>query len=164
MSRIVVSSLLPQMSATSKVFTVGMPQMPNTQSEYSARLCWMQRSSTTSTPMSGFRSSSKTISRSSSTLVGTCRDSSSSRSSFSSTRTRDRSTPTVGLLTPVFFGLRRERERERLRLRDFELGAAIRARHDLALHGISTDGHLGVALGTLGHGSLPPDRQEQLKR
>jgi len=45
----------------------------------------------------------------------------------------------VGLLTPVFFGLRCERERERLRLGHLELRAAVRARHDLALNGIGAD-------------------------
>src|SRR5512132_3649147 len=115
----------------------------------------MHRSSTTSTPISGFCSSARISSRSSRIFVGTCRDSSSSRRSFSSTRTRERSTPTVGLFTPVFFGLRREGERERLRLGHLELRPAVAARHDLALHGIAADGHLAVALRTLGQ-RIPP--------
>src|SRR2546428_13307600 len=115
----------------------------------------MQRSITTSTPRSGFFSVGRTSSRSSIVFVVMPRDASSCRSSFSSTRTRERSTPTVGLFTPVFFGLRRQRERERLRLGHLELCAAVGARDDLTLHGSVPDGHLGVALGTLGHG-IPP--------
>ena len=42
------------------------------------------------------------------------------------------------------------------RLGHLELGAAIGTRHDLALHGIGADGHLGVALGTFGQ--LIPSR------
>src|SRR5581483_8986573 len=112
----------------------------------------MQRSSTTSTPRSGFASVGRTRVRSSMTLVSTPRDASSCSSSFSSTRTRERRTPTAGsrvLLTPVFFGLRRERERDRRRRGDLELGAAVGARDDLALHGIGADGDVAVAFGTL---------------
>src|SRR5882762_10902607 len=58
----------------------------------------MQRSRITSTPRSGLRSSVRTSSRSSMIFVSTRRDSSSARRSFSSTRTRERSTPTRGLL------------------------------------------------------------------
>src|SRR5436190_19089515 len=115
----------------------------------------MQRSMTTSTPRSGFFSVGRTSSRSSIVFVGMPRDASSCRSSFSSTRTRDRSTPTVGLFTPVFFGLGREGERDGRRRGHLELRAAVRARDDLALHRVGADGHLGVALGTLGHASLP---------
>src|SRR5512135_334975 len=122
----------------------------------------MQRSMTTSTPRSGFVSVGSTSPRSSMTFVSIPRELSSWSSSFSSTRTRERSTPTTGcaLLTPVFFGLRRERERDRCDRRDLELGAAVGARDDLALHGIGTDGHVGVALRTLRH-CFPPRRCEK---
>src|SRR6266850_1471959 len=117
----------------------------------------MQRSMTTSTPRSGFVSVGSTSSRSSITFVGTPREDSSCRSSFSSTRTRESRTPTVGwLFTPVFFGLGRERQRDRRDGRHLELRAAIRARDDLALHGVGADGHVGIALGTLGHDSSSP--------
>src|SRR5207248_8812223 len=109
----------------------------------------MQRSRTTSTPRSGFFSSVRTSSRSSSTFVAMPRRSSSSRRSFSSTRTRERSTPTVRLFTPVFFGLRREGERDRRRARHLELGAAIGAGDDLALHCVGAHGHVGVAFRAL---------------
>src|SRR2546423_15680381 len=109
----------------------------------------MHRSRTTSTPRSGLRSSERTSSRSSMIFVATPRRSSSSSRSFSSTRTRERSTPTVVLLTPVFFGLRSERERDRRGRGHLELRTAVGTRDDLALHGVDTDGHLGVALWTL---------------
>src|SRR5438445_8240428 len=109
----------------------------------------MQRSSTTSTRSSGFFSSVRTSSRSSRTFVAMPRRSSSSRRSFSSIRTRERSTPTVRLFTPVFFGLRSERERDRRRARHLQLRAAIRAGHDLALDGVGAHGHVGIALRAL---------------
>src|SRR5712691_9268099 len=112
----------------------------------------MQRSSTTSTPSSGRCSTARTSSRSSMIFVSTPRDSSSPSRSFSSTRTRERSTPTRGLLfTPILFGLRRESEGERRRLFHFELRTAVGAGHDLALHRVGADGDLRVALGALRH-------------
>src|SRR5690242_10032006 len=165
-SRIVVSSLFPHTSAVSYVFTVGIHQPSRTESAYRAVPCWMQRSITTSTPRSGLRSVGSTSSRSSMTLVSTPRDASSWRSSFSSTRTRERRTPMrgpcpargplpPGLLTPVFFGLGCERERDRRYGGDLELRAAVGARDDLALHRIGADGHVGVAFRTLGHRRKP---------
>src|SRR3989449_8039962 len=121
----------------------------------------MQRSRTTSTPRSGRFSTARTSSRSSMTVVSTPRLWSSWSKSFSSTRTRDSRTPTRGaggaprLFTPVLCGLRGERERERDGLLDLELRTAVGARHDLALHGVGADVHVGIALGTLRHG-LPP--------
>src|SRR3989475_7596969 len=120
----------------------------------------MQRSRITSTPKSGLRSSVRTISRSSMIFVSTRRDSSSARRSFSSTRTRDKRTPTRGpggeaprwLFTPVLLRFGSQRERERHGLLHLELGAAVRARHDLAFHGVGSDGDVGIALGTLRHG------------
>src|SRR2546428_12145573 len=112
----------------------------------------MQRSRITSTPSSGRCSTARTSSRSSMILVSTRRDSSSARRSFSSTRTRERSTPTRGLFTPVLFSLWSEGEGERRGLLDLELGAAVGARHDLAFHGVGSDGDVGIALGTLRHG------------
>src|SRR6267143_1702659 len=159
----------------------------------------MQRSRITSTPSSGLRSSARTSSRSSMIFVSTRRDSSSASRSFSSTRTRERSTPTRGLLlnesaprademeqtaaprgartttqrvgsssrrdgsrpqhrevrglfTPVLFRFGSQRERERRGLLHLELGAAVGARHDLAFHGVGSDGDVGIALGTLRHG------------
>src|SRR5512133_3197844 len=127
-----------------------------TDREYRAVPCWMQRSRTTSTPSSGRVSVGSTRSRSSMTFVATPRDDSSCRSSFSSTRTRDSRTPTVGvLLTPVFFGLWRERKRDRRCRGDLELRTAVRAGHDLALHRVGADGRVGITFGTLGHGFLP---------
>src|SRR5258706_5277952 len=122
----------------------------------------MQRSRTTSTPSSGFFSSESTSSRSSMILVLIPRRSSSSSRSFSSTRTRERSTPTVGSLTPVFFGLRRERESDRRGGGPLELGTAVRAGHDLALDRVRAHGHVAVALGAFarsGH-ARPPSADE----
>src|SRR2546430_2484800 len=116
----------------------------------------MQRSRTTSTPKSGLRSTGSTSSRSSMIFVSTPRDSSSARSSFSSTRTRERSTPTRASLTPVFFGLGSERQGERPCLLHLELRATVRTGDDLAFHGIGADGHVGVAFGTLRHLIPPP--------
>src|SRR2546425_8203283 len=118
----------------------------------------MQRSITTSTPRSGFFSVGRTSSRSSIVFVVMPRDASSCRSSFSSTRTRERSTPTVGLFAPVFFGLGRQRERDRRRRGHLELRAAVRARDDLAFDRVGADRHLGIAFGTLGHDWFPPPR------
>src|SRR5258706_2366159 len=116
----------------------------------------MQRSKTTSTPRSGGRSVGSTSSRSSMTFVEMPREESSCRSSFSSTRTRDSRTPTVGpLFTPVLFSLGRKRERDRRRGGDFQLGPAIGAGDDLALHDIGADGHYAIAFRTLGH-EYPP--------
>src|SRR2546422_3279681 len=121
----------------------------------------MQRSRTTSTRRSGRFSTARTSSRSSMTVVSTPRLWSSWSKSFSSTRTRDSRTPTRGaggaprLFTPVLCGLRGERERERDGLLDLELRTAVGARHDLALHGVGADVHVGIALGTLRHGFLP---------
>ena len=61
----------------------------------------------------------------------------------------------MGLLTPVFFGLRCERERDRRRRGDLELRAAVGTGNDLALHGIRADSHIGITFGTLWH-VLPP--------
>src|SRR2546427_8237459 len=98
-----------------------------------------------------------TLFRSSMTFVSTPRNASSWRSSFSSTRTRERSTPTVGFLfTPVFFGFRRKCERDRCDLGHLELGAAVRTRDDLALHRVRADGHVGVAFRTLRQCCVPP--------
>src|SRR5207245_3463061 len=123
----------------------------------------MQRSRTTSTPRSGRFSTARTSSRSSMTVVSTPRLSSSWSKSFSSTRTRDSRTPTRGagggpprLFTPVLCSLRGERERQRDGLLDLELRTAVGTRHDLALHGVGADVHVGIALGTLRHGFLPP--------
>src|SRR5438093_579569 len=77
-------------------------------------------------------------------------------------RTRERSTPTRGLLfTPVLFRLGGEGERERGRLLHFELSAAIGAGHDLALDRVGPDGDLGIALGALRHCSLLPRRERR---
>src|SRR5688572_5179843 len=102
----------------------------------------MQRSSTTSTPRSRRRSSANTSSRSSMTFASTWRRSCSSSRIFSSIRTRERSTPTRGSLTPVFLGFGRQRERDRRRLLHFELGAAVGTRDDLALHRVGGDVHV----------------------
>src|SRR2546428_1504123 len=159
MRRMVVSSLFPQISATSYRFTVGTPQVSRTASAYSAVPCWMQRSRMTSTPRSGLRSSGRTSSRSSMILVSTRRDSSSARRSFSSTRTRESNTPTRGpggeaprsLFTPVLFRLGSQRERRRRGLLHLKLRAAVGARDDLALHGLGSDDDVGIALGALRH-------------
>src|SRR5690348_8228267 len=74
---------------------------------------------------------------SSSRSSDTPRFSNASKSSFSSTRTREYRTPTLALLTPVFLFLRSQRERQRLERGDLELSAASRALRDLVLH------HLG---------------------
>src|SRR5258707_6412233 len=109
----------------------------------------MQRSRTTPTPRSGLVSSRKMTSRSSMILVLIPRRSSSSSRSFSSTRTRERSTPTVGSLTPAFFGLRRERESDRRGGGHLELGTAVPAGHDLALDRVRAHGHVAGALGAV---------------
>src|SRR6267143_2408081 len=112
----------------------------------------MQRSRMTSTPSSGRCSTARTSSRSSMTFVSTPRDSSSASRSFSSTRTRDRRTPTRGrLLTPILLCLGRKSERDRSGLLYLELGPAVGAGHDLSLNGVRADGDFGIALGTLRH-------------
>src|SRR5438445_4447257 len=116
----------------------------------------MQRSRITSTPSSGGCSTARTSSRSSMIFVSTPRDSSSASRSFSSTRTRDRRTPTRGLFTPVLLRLRRKGEREGCGLLHFQLGAAIGAGHDLAFDGVGADRDLGIALGALRHDPPPP--------
>src|SRR5256885_14124170 len=119
----------------------------------------MHRSRMTSTPSSGLCSTARTSSRSSMTFVSTPRDSSSARRSFSSTRTRERSTPTRGLLlfTPVLFSLGRKSERERSRLLHLEFRATVGAGHDLAFDGIGADGDLGIAFGALRQSTPPPE-------
>src|SRR3990172_1386339 len=75
-------------------------------------------------------------------------------SSFTTTRTRESRTPTVGVLfTPVLFFLRSQGQGDRGRLRHLELGTAVRAGNDLTLDGIGADGHVGIAFRTLRHGS-----------
>src|SRR3989442_12898528 len=129
----------------------------------------MQRSRITSTPRSGLRSRVRTSSRSSMILVSTRRDSSSARRSFSSTRTRERRTPTRGgtrgakppgprLLTPALLGLWSGGEGDRRGLLYLELGAAVGGRHHPPFPGLGSDGEVGNRLGALPPGLPPPGR------
>src|SRR3984893_12122100 len=114
-------------------------------SEYRAREWCRQRSSTTSKCL-GCAARSKTNSRSSIFSISRRRRAKPSKSSFSSARMREQSTPILTSLAPVFLFLGRQTELDRVALDDLQLRAAVAAGHDLALLDVSRELDIRSAL------------------